>query len=172
MSTGQQKNLRQEQTGRVEILLSLGANLGNREQTIARAIELLLARGIEDILSSSFYETAPVGFLEQPPFINAAVYGTTTLEAEELFQVCKHIERELGRQPRPRWHERELDIDIILYGEAVVRSSLLTIPHPQMHERRFVLEPAAEIAPTMRHPILRKTIVQLYHDLKQQDTLS
>jgi 2-amino-4-hydroxy-6-hydroxymethyldihydropteridine diphosphokinase len=145
----------------VEILLSLGANLGERETMLHRAIALLGSLAVSELRVSSLYETAPVGFTEQPAFLNCAVFGTTNLAAEELFRVCKDVELTLGRTPRPRWHEREIDIDIVLYGTNILHTERLTIPHPHVHERRFVLVPVCEIAPQMQHPVFNTSMDEL-----------
>ncbi len=143
------------------VLLSLGSNLGDKMRAISRAVELLTQDTLQEVRVSSFYETAPVGFIQQPSFINIAVSGWTKYEPEILFKVCKTIEQKIGRKPRPRWHEREIDIDIILYGLETLTTEVLAIPHPQMHNRRFVLVPSAEIVPTMIHPILNTSIEEL-----------
>ncbi len=145
----------------IRILLALGANLEPRRERIEEAMRLLELEALADARRSSMYATEPVGYTDQPDFLNAAITGTTSLGAEELFRVCKDIERRIGRQHRDRWREREIDIDIILYGVQVIDTPLLTIPHPRMHERAFVLDPAAEIAPDMIHPVLGTTIGQL-----------
>jgi 2-amino-4-hydroxy-6-hydroxymethyldihydropteridine diphosphokinase len=153
------------------VLFSLGANLGDRIGTLRHAAQLLAERAVSDLHASSLYETEPVGFTEQPAFVNIAVIGVTRLTADELFRICKAIERECGRTPRPRWHEREIDIDIILYGTSVLHDEDLHIPHPHAHERRFVLAPAAEIAPQMRHPVLNATIDELLRHCPDTSTV-
>ncbi|MBC8145225.1 MAG: 2-amino-4-hydroxy-6-hydroxymethyldihydropteridine diphosphokinase [bacterium] len=142
-----------------DALLSLGANVGERVATIERAIMLIAGSpGIELVRTSSMYETAPVGYLDQPSFINAAVLIATTLSAHDLLARLRSIEQDLGRVTRERWHEREIDIDILLFGDGVVDADQLHIPHREMHRRRFVLVPAAEIAPDMHHPLLHLTV--------------
>lgn len=143
------------------VLLALGANLEPRRERIEEAMRLLELEALTDARRSSMYATAPVGYTDQPDFLNAAIMGMTSLNAEELFRTCKDIEGRIGRQHRARWREREIDIDIILYGLQVIDTPVLTIPHPRMHERAFVLDPAAEIAPDMIHPVLGTTIGQL-----------
>jgi len=149
------------------VLLSLGSNLGSKSENIKKAIEFLKERQIlEDIQVSSFYETEPVGFKNQPDFLNVAIIGRTNLSADELLHECKNIEKELGRKERPRWHEREIDLDIILYGKHQIRSETLSVPHPQAENRKFVLLPANEIAPTMVFPNKNKTVSELLADCK------
>lgn len=134
------------------VLLSLGANLGNREQTLSRAIEQLHAGVLWNIRVSPWYKTEPVGDVEQPDFINLAVTGDTTLTLEECFQKIKQIEQILGRVQRPRWHEREIDIDLCLFGAQKAQTAEMVIPHPHLHERKFVLVPAVDITPDWIHP--------------------
>jgi len=146
----------------MDVLLAFGANLGNREQTISLAVELLVSSGaVQDVSFSKLYETEPVGFKNQPFFINAALKGTTDLPARILLKKCRDIEVQLGRTPRAKWHEREIDIDILLYGEEILLNNEVEIPHPRMHERRFVLLPAADVAPEMIHPVLKETVARL-----------
>jgi 2-amino-4-hydroxy-6-hydroxymethyldihydropteridine diphosphokinase len=133
------------------VLLSLGANLGNREQTLRTAAELL-GKVLAEAACSSLYETDPVGYTDQPPFVNCAVRGLYAGTPEELFLYCKQIETRLGRRPRARWHEREIDIDIVVFGSLHLQSDILQIPHPRAFERAFVLVPAAEIAPEAEVP--------------------
>lgn len=143
------------------VLLALGANLGDRASTLRRAVDLLGARALTDVRASAIYATEPVGYTNQPDFLNMAVAGATALDAMSLSDVCRSIERELGRTPRAKWHEREIDIDVLLYGAEVIETPALQIPHPRMHERRFVLRPAADVAPTMYHPTLGATVTEL-----------
>lgn len=143
-------------------LLSIGANIGERLENIEKAVNLLFTSGaLSDIKSSSIYETEPVGFKEQPWFLNVAVAGYTSIPADLLLGIIKNIEEFIGRKKRDKWHEREIDIDILLYGNLIYNDNNITIPHPRMHERRFVLVPAAEIAGEIVHPEIGKSINQL-----------
>jgi len=144
-----------------QVLLSLGANLGSPLTTLNRAIERISSDVLTDVRVSPFYETAPVGFQDQPPFVNAAMTGFTSASAVEIHHACKVIEKDLGRQHREQWHEREIDIDVILVGTEVHDDSHVHIPHPRMHERMFVLVPACDIAPNMLCPRSHKTLTQL-----------
>jgi 2-amino-4-hydroxy-6-hydroxymethyldihydropteridine diphosphokinase len=130
--------------------LGLGSNLGNRENNILNAIHLLAGQAMINIEKiSSLYETQPVGFLEQPYFLNAALWITTSLSPEKLLEVCLCIEKRLGRTREIHWGPRYIDIDILVYGEVEMATKLLTLPHPYMHKRKFVLVPLHEIAPNV-----------------------
>lgn len=127
--------------------VGLGANLGDRDGTLRRALELLAATpGIEVAAVSSFRETDPVGYVDQPRFLNAAAALDTALSPQELMDVLLAVERELGRtREGPRFGPRTVDLDLLLYGGEVVDEPGLTVPHPRLHERRFALEPLAEL---------------------------
>lgn len=133
--------------------LALGANLGNRAHTLARAVELLDATpGLTLRAVSSVYETAPVGVTDQPAFLNLVAYFECRLSARELLAIAQEIERRLGRVRGPRWGPRTIDIDLLLLGDERVDEPGLTIPHPELTRRQFVLVPLAEIAPTLMLP--------------------
>jgi 2-amino-4-hydroxy-6-hydroxymethyldihydropteridine diphosphokinase len=138
----------------VRVYVGVGANLGDRRATIERAIELLRAvPGVELLAVSFLRETDPVGFEEQPRFLNGAVELETTLEPRELLDQLLRIERELGRtREGPRFGPRTIDLDLLVYGDARLDEQGLTIPHPRLHERRFALEPLAELAPELEIP--------------------
>jgi len=137
-----------------QFILSIGANLGNRKQTILNAINLLSAyNGINILKISSIYETQPVGYIEQPMFLNLSVLSETKFDCYTILSYCKEIEQLLGRKKRDKWEEREIDIDLILFGDCVINDESLIIPHPRMTERRFVLVPTNEIACDFLHPI-------------------
>jgi 2-amino-4-hydroxy-6-hydroxymethyldihydropteridine diphosphokinase len=133
----------------VRAFVGIGANLGDREATIRRAVELLdEIDGIEVVAMSALRETEPWGPVEQPAFVNGAVAVETALEPPELLAALLDVERLLGRvRTGARWGPRTIDLDLLLYGERVVVEPGLTVPHPRLYERRFALEPLAELAP-------------------------
>jgi 2-amino-4-hydroxy-6-hydroxymethyldihydropteridine diphosphokinase len=143
------------------VYLSLGSNLGDRAAHIEQALARLAEEGVRIVKRSSFYETEPVEFLPQGWFLNIAVEAETELTPRQLLGVIRQIERELGRKRTVRAGPRTIDIDILLFGTSIVNATDLEIPHPRMTERRFVLVPMAEIAPTLRHPALRLTMSEL-----------
>ena len=146
------------------VYLGLGTNIGNRKENLTRAIEALsLALGHYTALSS-FIETAPWGFDSDNAFLNCAVAFDTELSPFQLLDSTENIERELGRTSKSNggvYHDRVIDIDILLYGNMTIDTGRLTIPHPLMHMRDFVLEPLAQIAPHTVHPTTGKSIEQL-----------
>lgn len=142
------------------VYLSLGSNVGDRAENLAAAIERLQSVG-EIVKVSSFYETEPVEFTAQPWFLNCAVKLDTEKMPRQLLGAILNIEREMGRRRTQKKGPRAIDIDILLFGNSVVATKGLTVPHPAMHERRFVLEPLAEIAAEVRHPVFKRTIREL-----------
>jgi 2-amino-4-hydroxy-6-hydroxymethyldihydropteridine diphosphokinase len=143
---------------------SLGSNLGNREQNLQEAIRRAKAWG-RIVAVSSFYETEPVEFTDQPCFLNCVIALETTADPAQLMRELLRIENEMGRKRTLKKGPRSIDIDILLFGDAVVNTPELTIPHPEMTRRRFVLEPLAEIAPELLHPVSQKTVMQILAEL-------
>lgn len=153
------------------ILLALGSNLGNREEYLVQARTVLAMFDVEVIKESRILETAALMPAGAPadwniPYLNQVIAVRTHLAPTELLAVIKHIEADLGRKPAARWAPREIDIDILAYNDVVMVEDDLTIPHPVLDERRFVLEPLAEIAPDWMHPVLHKTAQELLSELK------
>lgn len=142
------------------VYLSLGSNVGDREAHLRNALARLDAAG-RVLAMSSFYETEAVEFTEQPWFLNCAVALETRETPQQLITILLSLEKEMGRERIQKKGPRSIDIDILIFGDTVMDSEELTIPHPAMHRRRFVLEPLAEIAPQLRHPVMKKTIREL-----------
>src|SRR5271167_4922947 len=142
------------------VYLSLGSNLGDREKQLRVTIAKLGSLG-ELVAVSSFYETEPVEFREQPWFLNCAVALKTKLMPRQFLSRMLKIEQEMGRRRNTPKGPRTIDIDILLFGNSVIHTAQLDVPHPALHKRRFVLEPLAEIAPAVRHPVLKCTVGEL-----------
>jgi 2-amino-4-hydroxy-6-hydroxymethyldihydropteridine diphosphokinase len=144
-------------------LVALGSNLGDRRRALDRAVELLAADSANaHVVASQPIETPPAGGPQgQGPFLNAAVAFETTHSPEQLHALLRRIELDIGRQPGPRWAPRVIDLDLLLYDDAIVATQVLSIPHPRMSFRRFVLAPAAQIAPRMVHPLSGWTVSEL-----------
>lgn len=143
---------------------SLGTNLGDREQNLRTAVRIIGERVGEAVSLSSFYVTEPWGFVSGNAFLNAAVCVDTSLSPLEILEVTQQIEREMGRTRKSVegvYCDRPIDIDLLLCDGWLFDTPRLVLPHPQMHRRRFVLEPLAEIAPDVAHPLLKKKIREL-----------
>ena len=145
--------------------LGIGSNLGDKKANCRRAIELLEKSG-RVVRDSSLYCTEPMGYQEQDDFVNAVVEIETSLSPEALLDQCRSIEEDLGRVRTIHWGPRTIDVDILLYGARMIETPELTIPHPQLHNRRFVLVPLCEIAPQALHPKLQKTAAGLLLELQ------
>ena len=151
------------------LYLGLGTNQGNKEMNLTRAIELLSLAFGHCTAKSAFIETVPWGFNSNNTFLNCCITFDTTLQPLQILDITERIERELGRTTKSTggtYHDRIIDIDILLYGSETISTERLTIPHPLMHQRLFVLQPLAQIADNITHPTLHKTIGELLTELQ------
>jgi 2-amino-4-hydroxy-6-hydroxymethyldihydropteridine diphosphokinase len=143
------------------VYIGIGSNLGNRGKNCSRAIRLLEKKGIVVRQRSSLYETVPWGVRDQPRFLNMVIEVETELSPQELLALLKNVEIEVGREKSVRWGPRTIDLDILLYDDITLNEDSLTIPHPYLHERDFVLTPLCEIAPDVKHPLLHLRMREL-----------
>lgn len=148
--------------------LGLGSNLGDRDANLAAALRALAAFATVERVSS-VYDTAPMLYTDQPRFHNLISQITTDLAPIALLHAVKEIERQLGRQQGPRYGPRIIDIDLLFYDQMVLQSAELTLPHPRLAERAFVLAPLAEVAPTLVHPVLGETVAALLQRVPEGD---
>lgn len=144
--------------------LSLGSNLGDNESLLNEAVRHLQKQDCRIIRISGFYKTKAWGKTDQPDFLNAVVEISTGLPADELMSRILQIETEMGRKRQEKWGPRTIDIDILFYGNQIIESEKLIIPHPQLHLRRFVLVPLNELAPDFLHPLFLRPIHQLLQE--------
>ena len=152
------------------VYLSLGSNLGDRAANLRAAIERLAEFGKVEAVSS-FYETEPVEAPPQPWFLNCAVKFDTEKMPRQLLSSILNLEQSMGRQRKPGKGPRVIDIDILVFGSSIVELPSLTVPHPQLNRRRFVLEPLVEIAPELRHPVFKRTMRELRDALPAGQTV-
>ena len=155
----------------MQVYIALGSNLGNKRRNLVTAAALLAERAGEVGAISSFYETEPWGFESEHSFLNAALMLETTLAPLDLLRLTQEVECELGRTAKTDsvYHDRLIDIDLLLCGEEVIDQPGLQIPHPLMHRRAFVMTPMAEIAPAVVHPVLGKTMKALSDLLESEN---
>ncbi|MBI1941346.1 MAG: 2-amino-4-hydroxy-6-hydroxymethyldihydropteridine diphosphokinase [Acidobacteria bacterium] len=150
--------------GSKRVFLSLGSNVGDRVGNIRKALTLLSAARLEVLRVSSYYKTEPVDFRAQRWFVNCVAEVATELMPLQLLKTLQSVERALGRHPGIPKGPRPIDIDILLYENVVVRSSVLTIPHERLADRRFVLIPLRELAAQVRHPVTKRTVLEMLHE--------
>ena len=141
--------------------IALGSNLGDKEKNLRRALLLLMQQGVEVIKVSSFFKTEPYGVTDQPQFLNSVCEVRTSLAPLALLDVLLATELAMGRVRLRHWGERNIDLDLLLYGDMVMDTERLRLPHPDMQNRDFVLLPLAEVAPDVVHPVLKKTMEEL-----------
>ncbi|MBK9107888.1 MAG: 2-amino-4-hydroxy-6-hydroxymethyldihydropteridine diphosphokinase [Saprospiraceae bacterium] len=142
-------------------VLGLGSNQGNRIESLKKAVHLLNEKGIIHQTHSSYYETEPWGNHQQPDFINAVIVATTHLDPQQILKEINEIELSMGRTRNIHYGPRTIDIDILFYNQLIIETKLLTIPHPQIQKRKFVLYPLQELIPSYIHPVLQTSIEQL-----------
>ncbi len=150
------------------VYLGLGSNLGDREAHLRRAIAELRSPELEIVKVSPVYETAPQGFLDQGWFLNLVVEAATTLFPVQLLNRCRRVERLMKRRRQIANGPRTIDIDVLLYGTAMIRTRGLEVPHPRYHERRFVLEPLVEIAPDLKDPVTKRGVREMLAEVHDQ----
>ncbi|MFH1305796.1 MAG: 2-amino-4-hydroxy-6-hydroxymethyldihydropteridine diphosphokinase [Candidatus Omnitrophota bacterium] len=147
------------------VYLGIGSNIGDRRRRCEEAVERIDASGCMKVTASSaLYLTRPVGGPPQRDYINGVLKVETKTSLARLFNKLKNIEKDMGRAAAERDHPRVIDIDILLYGDMIVRTAEITVPHPRMHERGFVLRGFSEIAPEVIHPVLGKTMKRLFKE--------
>ncbi|CAN5523710.1 2-amino-4-hydroxy-6-hydroxymethyldihydropteridinediphosphokinase [soil metagenome] len=152
-----------------DVVISLGSNMGNRLTHLETAIQQLKELPCILIKKSDVYETAAWGNTDQPSFYNQVIEIETELEPVSLMENILMIEKKMGRIRNRKWEPRIIDIDILFYNDANIQSAILHVPHPHLHERRFVLQPLFEILPSKIHPVLKKTISEMLNELKDTD---
>lgn len=149
--------------------IALGSNLGDKAANLGQAVKLLQAKGLQIKAVSNFFQTEPYGVTDQPEFINAAACVETSLPPEALLKLLLDTELEMGRVRLRHWGERNIDLDLLLYDDLIYHSDKLTLPHPDMQNRLFVLQPLAEIAAEKIHPVYKKSIQTLLKSLTDGD---
>lgn len=148
--------------------IALGSNLGDSAQILANAITVIDAVPLIRVIERShFYKTAPVG-PPQPDYINACIIVQTELSPRNLLDKLLKVENQFGRVRKERWGARSLDLDLLLYGDRIIEAPKLTVPHPRLHERSFVLTPLVDIAAEWQHPVFNQTVEQLHAQLSEQ----
>jgi 2-amino-4-hydroxy-6-hydroxymethyldihydropteridine diphosphokinase len=149
-----------------KVYIAFGSNIGDRYKAVENALSMLEKRGLKVTKKSKIYETEPYGYTEQPIFINGAVEIETELSCREVLKTLLSIEKELGRVREIRWGPRTIDLDILFFNNEVYDEEDLKVPHPDMQNRFFVLEPLNDICPDYVHPILNKKVSEMLSELK------
>ena len=152
----------------MSIFIALGSNLGDKESNMKEALQRLAQRGVTVCKVSDFMATRPYGVTDQPDFLNAVAEIKTDNSPTELLRVLLQVEQEMGRKRIRHWGERNIDLDLLLYDGQIINLPDLKVPHPDMQNRDFVLCLLAQIAPDTVHPVLRKTIKQLWKELQNR----
>ena len=152
----------------MSIFIALGSNLGDKESNMKEALQRLAQRGVTVCKVSDFMATRPYGVTDQPDFLNAVAEIKTDNSPTELLRVLLQVEQEMGRKRIRHWGERNIDLDLLLYDERIIDLPDLQVPHPDMQNRDFVLRPLVQIAPNVVHPVLRKTVGQLWKELQDR----
>lgn len=150
------------------VIIGIGSNMGNKKKNIGKAIKLMKEK-CKLLKLSSLYKTEPVGYKKQDWFLNCAAKIKTELKPDELLKFFRSIEKILGRVKRIKNGPRTIDLDILFYGDEIIKTKKLIVPHPRLHKRLFVLEPLKEIAPDFMHPVIKKNIKELNQKLKNRD---
>ncbi|KYO66493.1 2-amino-4-hydroxy-6-hydroxymethyldihydropteridine diphosphokinase [Thermovenabulum gondwanense] len=148
-----------------DVFIALGSNVGDREVNIKTAIEKIRQRGIKVVKISDIIETEPYGYVDQPRFLNAVLQAETLLSPRELLNTLQEIEKEMGRERKIKWGPRNIDLDIIFYNGLIFNDEDLKIPHPDAHNRIFVIKPLAQIAEDFIHPVLKITVKEILKSL-------
>ena len=149
--------------------IGIGSNLGNKLNNCLKAIDLMdMTPGCRVKAQSDFFRTEPVGVEDQDWYVNSVISLRTNLSVQQLLEALLTIEKDLGRKRKRKWDPRTIDLDILLFGQELNSGKNLTVPHPLMHERRFVLVPMVQLVPDLIHPILEKSIVELLDALPEE----
>ena len=154
----------------VRVYLGLGSNLGDKSANLKKAI-YYLKKNIKVVKISAFYKTEPVGYKNQDWFLNCVVEAEAEIKPLDLLKLLKSIEKKLKRVKTIKYGPRTIDIDILFYGDEIIKSKKLIVPHPRMHKRLFVLEPLSRINQNLIHPKIKKTIMELKNNLKNKKSI-
>ncbi len=150
-----------------DIFVALGTNIGNKRENLEKALQLMNTRGIAIVKTSSWYRTKPYGYEDQDYFLNGVAKVTFPGEPDQLLKELQQIETDMGRVRKIHWGPRIIDLDIILFGQRIIKETNLIIPHPDMQNREFVLEPLIEIAADAVHPVFQKAAIELFNRISK-----